>query len=217
MEDFYRWCAILAGTVLFGQFLLSLLGIGGDHHDGLDHDTGINPGGLDHGGLDQVEMDHDGLDGGDHGGDHAGDMQDGHQDEIRFASLLSFRALVASLAIFGLTGIAASREYDPALAFSMATAAGITVLFAVGWLMNTFYGLATDGTIHIEQTMGMPGRVYVKIPAESQGQGRVTVLVGERTVEFQAVTPQEELPTGTSVIVTNVLNDKLIEVTRRGA
>ncbi len=212
MEDFYRWCAILAGTMLFGQFLLSLLGIGGDH-DGLEHDAGLNTGGLDHDGLDQVDMDHDGID----GGHHDGDLQDGHHDGIRFASLLSFRALVASLTIFGLTGIAASREYDPALAFSMATAAGITVLFLVGWLMNTFYGLATDGTIHIEQTMGMPGRVYVKIPAESQGQGRVTVLVGERTVEFQAVTPQEELPTGTSVIVTNVLNDKLIEVTRRGA
>ncbi|WP_166820388.1 hypothetical protein [Thalassoroseus pseudoceratinae] len=214
MEEFYRWCAILAGTMLFGQFLLSLLGIGGDHDGGLDHEGGLETGGLDHDGFDDIEIDHEGLD----DSSHVGDTQDGHHDGIRFASLLSFRALVASMAIFGLTGIAASREYDPALAFSMATAAGIAVLFLVGWLMNTFYGLATDGTIHIEQTMGMTGRVYVKVPADSQGQGRVTVLVGDRTVEFQAVTAQDqELPTGTPVIVTNVLNDKLIEVSRRGA
>ncbi len=204
MEMFYRWCAIVAGTMLFGQFLLSLLGIGHDHE-------GLEVGGLGSDGIDDIGVDHDGL------GDHAADVPDGDHDGIRFASFLSLRAIVASVAIFGLTGIAASREYDPTLAFSMATAAGIAVLFLVGWLMNTFYGLATDGTIHIEQTMGMPGRVYVKIPGEASGQGRVTVLVGERTVEFQAVTPEEELPTGTAVIVTNVLDDKLIEVSRRGA
>ena len=66
MEQFYQVCAILGGTIFAGQFLLSLLGLAGDHditgdsggdHFGGDHSVGSGHDGAGgethHGGADR--------------------------------------------------------------------------------------------------------------------------------------------------------------------
>ena len=52
METFYTLCAVIGGTVLVCQFLLTLLGLGGGHDGGGDHgfDAG-HDGGTGHDGT----------------------------------------------------------------------------------------------------------------------------------------------------------------------
>jgi hypothetical protein len=185
-ETIYLFCAIGGGTLMVCQFLASLLGMGG-HHDtdaGGDHD-----------------MHHDG---------HAGD-----QDHTSwFVGVLTFRSLVAALTFFGLTGLTATNnvKMEPTGAFVLALAAGIGVLFLVAYLMQLLHRLKADGTARIERAVGQPGTVYLTIPGQKAGVGKVTLVLQNRTVEYQAVTPHAPLPTGAKVVVTAVLGPDTVEV-----
>jgi hypothetical protein len=202
METVYTWCAVIGVVLIVGQFLLSLLGFGHEHDiDGHD-------GSVDLGGAGDVDHDLDHVDHGDAGADH--------HEGTWFIGILSARAILAALTVFGMAGLTAIRRggYDPGMAFSIASAAGLGVLLLVGWLLKTFYGFAADGTVRITDAVGAGGKVYLPVPAAEAGHGKVTIHVGTRTVEFAAVTTGAALPTGTPVVVTAVRDPKLLEVAR---
>ncbi len=187
MEALYWYCAAIAGTLLVGQLLLSLIGLG--HHADL-HD------------LPTADLDA-GADGFEHGGEW-------------FAGMLSFRAIVAALTVFGLVGLggSAGQRFDPLQTFLMALVAGGGVLYGVGWLLRSLYQLKSEGTVRIERTVGLTGSVYLSIPGKNAGTGKVTVRVQGRTMQYGARTPEEDLPSGTPVVVLSVLTPGIVEVTK---
>ncbi len=197
METLYTYCAAIGAALLIGQLLLSVLGFG----------------------------EHGGLDGG-HDGDFHGDLNglhaDGHADHIDrggnwFAGLLSFRAFVTALAIFGLVGLGFTRQFSstrPAATFVIALAAGGGMMYAVGWLLRVMYALRSDGTVRIERTVGLPGSVYLTIPAQKAGTGKITLKVQDRYMEYMAMTSGDEIPTGTAVVVLGVISPQIVEVAR---
>ena len=74
------------------------------------------------------------------------------------------------------------------------------------------YLLQADGTVQMSDAIGCPGIVYLTIPGQRDGAGKVTVKVAERTMEYRAVTKGEPLKTGTSVVVTAVVSEDTLEV-----
>ena len=99
MTNVFIFCAAAGGTVLVVQFLLSLIGIGGHAFDvDVPHDIGHGFGGDFHGDTGGSFHDHA-------AGHH--DTQTEHHDTIWLFKVLSFRAVVAALAFFGLSGLAA--------------------------------------------------------------------------------------------------------------
>jgi len=197
METLYTYCAAIGAALLIGQLLLSVLGFG------------------EHGGLDGA---HDGDFHGDLGGLHA----DGHADHVDrggnwFAGLLSFRAIVTALAVFGLVGLGFTRQFSstrPAATFVIALAAGGGMMYAVGWLLRVMYALRSDGTVRIERTVGLPGSVYLTIPAQKAGTGKITLKVQDRFMEYTAMTSGDEIPTGTAVVVLGLISPQIVEVAR---
>lgn len=195
METVYTWCAIIAGTLLVGQFLLNLLGLAQDgdldlYSDGAD-DIGLpsdGGGDLHHG--------HDGF-------DHSGEW---------FVGMLSFRALVAGTTIFGLAGLTARHHFSPTQTFLIALASAAAMLYLVAWLMRTINRLRSDGTVRLERAVGHVGTVYLSVPAANAGAGKVTLEIQGRTMEFVAVTEGDALPTGTPVVVRGVVAPGVIEV-----
>ncbi|SRR6266542_3781249 len=189
-EMVYLTCALAGGTLLVCQFLLGLLGLG-DHHDAVgDHDV------HDAGGHDA------------HGhGDH-----DSHNSW--FVGVLTFRSLVAALTFFGLAGLAATVNFnqESARSLAIALAAAVGALFGVAYLMRSLHRLKADGTVRIERAVGQNGTVYLTIPAQKAGVGKVTLSLQNRTVEYQAVTPHQQLPTGSKIVVTAVLGPDTVEV-----
>lgn len=187
MESIYLVCAILGGTLFLGQFLLSLIGHGG-HHD-----------------MGHVDA-HDGHVG--HGGDH------GDHSAV-FLHVFSFRAIVAAITIFGLSGIAAERSaLSPLVAVAIAIGGGLAAMFLVGSLLGFLSSLKADGTVRIEQALHQPATVYLTIPARNAGQGKVTVTVQERTMEYLAVTSEDSLPTGSKVLVVDIVSPDTVRVER---
>ena len=187
-ETIYLTCAIVGATLLVCQFLLGLLGLG-DHHDaGPDHDV------------------HD-TTGHDAHGDHAG-------QQAWFVGLLTFRSVVAALTFFGLTGLASllNFNHEPVASLGLALGGGAAALFGVAYLMNTLHGLKSDGTVRIDRAVGQSATVYLTIPGQRAGAGKVTLRLQNRTVEYQALTPHHQLATGTRVVVTAVLGSDTVEV-----
>ena len=188
----YLICAVLGGTVLVGQFLLGLFGFG--HH----HDIG---------GFEGHEI-------GGHGG-HVEHLHDADRDALAsgFAQLLTFRSIVAAVAFFGLGGRAASAAgLDPSLTLVVAAATGSGALFLVAWLMRALVRLQSDGSVRIGRAVGRGGTVYLPIPGHKSGVGKVMLNVQNRTMEYQAVTDQDALPTGAKVVVVAVVGSDTVEV-----
>ena len=200
MELTYQICAVVGGTVIVCQFLLTLIGLGGDH--GADHG-----GGHDVGGHDVV---HDATH---HGADGHHDQQGHGHSANWFFGLLTFRTVVAFFAFFGLTGLILLKSgMQDEIAFAGALAAGTAALVLIGWLMQSLSRLNVDGTLRIERTVGAAGTVYLTIPAHRGGAGKVHIAVHGRIAEFKAVTGQEALPTGARIVVVSVYGPDTIEV-----
>ena len=127
--------------------------------------------------------------------------------------LFSTRSLVAGLAFFGIAGAAATQAgWRPGFAVFCAAAAGLAAMIAVAWLMSRLLRLEEDGTVRAEGALGAPAIVYLAIPGARSGAGKVTLTLQGRTVEYEAVTAGDRLPTGAPVIVVDVVSPGTLEV-----
>ena len=209
MATLFLICAAVGGTILACQLVMTLLGFAGDMAD-MDVPDDMGGGGdLDFGGdvdaggdlaLD-VDVDAD-----------AGGAAD-HPDTSWILGVISFRTLVAAVTFFGLTGmIARGANASPTLQVIVALAGGAAAMFGVYWLMRAIYSMKAEGTVRIGGTVGRHGTVYLRIPGERSGTGKVQLSVQQRTMEYLAMTPGHELPTGTKVRVVNVITSNTVEV-----
>ena len=56
--------------------------------------------------------------------------------------------------------------------------------------------------------VGQTGTVYLRVPGKGAGPGKVTLNLQNRTVELEAFTAADELPTGTPIRVVAVLGPR---------
>jgi len=206
METFFLLCAVFGGTVLIAQFLL---GFGGDH----DGDEGPEdaPDSLGHsgdGGHDDAE--HDAGDDGDaeHDSHHAA-----HHYSTWMFGVLTFRTVMIGLTFFGLTGKAAATSgFGDTRSLVVAVACALASMYGVYFLMRGLYRLTADGTERIGRAIGEEGTVYLTVPGENQGVGKVHMVLQNRTVEYEAMTAGPRIPTGARVVVVDVLGSDRVEV-----
>ena len=192
----YSVSAVIGGTILFCQFLMTLLGMGHDMPTDMPDD-----------------VPHDFHFGHDSCTDHEVTHDSGHHEAISFIRLLTFRTVVAALTFFGLAGLAGnSAALSGELTFILALAAGGAAMYGVHWLMQSLKKLRADGTVRIERAVGRAGTVYLRIPANRTGAGKIQVNVQNRTMEYEAMTPHGTLPVGAKVVVVNVLGPDTVEV-----
>jgi membrane protein implicated in regulation of membrane protease activity len=187
MDTLFLVCAAVGGTLILLQLLAGAFGIGGDHGDAGHHDFGA-----------------------DHDADHA---TDGHGDGNWFLGLLTFRAICAAITFFGLGGLVAIHyELPPSAQLASAVLSGFAALYLVATLMKMLYRLKSDGTVRIKNSLGRTGTVYLRVPGQRSGAGKVTLNLQNRTVELEAFTADAELPTGTPIRVVAVLGPNSVEV-----
>lgn len=192
-------CAIVGGTVLVCQFVLTLVGIGGDHGFDVSHDI-------------STDIGHDVST------DGTGHDAHGHHGSSWLFGVISFRTLVAAAAFFGLVGLAAdAAEQGPGVTLLLAAAAGIGAMYGVHWIVRTMGRLGEDATIRIHSALGQEGTVYIPIPAAKTQAGKIQLRLQNRLVEYEAVTGgPDRLATGTKVRVVGITGS-MLEVEPLGA
>lgn len=133
--------------------------------------------------------------------------------EAHFWGVFSLRAIVAGVTAFGLGGLAA-RSIAPGASVTAPIAIGsaLVAMLIVAAALKMLSKLTDDGTTKVENSVGAPGVVYISIPGEKNGLGKVHLQLQNRTVELDAVTYGNSLDTGTRVVVTSVIAPGTVEV-----
>lgn len=132
-------------------------------------------------------------------------------------NLYTFRNLINFLLGFGWTAILLKGEIRSVpLLLIVAVAVGCGLVAGVMYLFKWLSSMQQSGNINVfRSAVGCQGKVYIPIPGERTGQGKVQITINNSVREFAAETAGETLKTGTPVTVTEVLNADTLLVERQ--
>ncbi len=200
------YCIALPSTLILAiQTLLSLLG-------GLDGGGGSNysdTSGLD---LDAPELDLD-IDAPDAGDLDADAYTDGSgSGDGALLRVFTLQGIVAFLTVFSWSTIGAIVSGAPAFGSILTgIALGAAAMLAIAKLVQMTAKLAESGTIDLKNGIGERGQVYIVIPANGGGMGKVMLKVQSSLIECSAITHEPApLETGAPVRVIDVIGDTLV-------
>ena len=217
--------AVPATLLLLIQTVMLFIGLGGG--DG-DTDGDLDGGGSDAVDLDPdgdgisggaaVDLDGDGVSDGLHGEVHAGgdtgEGADGHGGFFSGLHVFTIRGFITFFTLFGWSGLlflTLGMHWFPAL--FLAIQIGIIGMVAVAVILREALRLQSDGTLDVRNALGERGSVYLTVPAQGQGTGKVNVTVQEQLREFEAVTQETApIPTGSEIVVVGLTEDGTLVV-----
>ena len=203
MEQFYQLCAVVGGTIFVGQFVLSVVGLGGDHD--LSGDTG--------------------------GRSFRRWRSPGRRSMMRRAAGTCRVEIQATMR--RQCGSSASSAFarwwrrSPFLDWREWPPTPRERIRPVRWssrssrrILRSMSSPGSCGQPHaaarrdgrIANAIGKTAEVYLTIPAHRAGKGKITVTVQNRTMEYEAETEFDALPTGSSVQIVAVVGDDAVAV-----
>lgn len=184
----YWMIAIAASIIFLIQMTLTLLGLG-------DTDAGGDIGDLDVGGADL--------------GDGNGDTM----DTGGAIQLFTIRNLVNFLLGVGWGGVCLSGLMGNRfmLAFA-AILCGCIMVAAFIIMYRQLMKLEGNGSYRIEESVGQVCEVYIRIPANRSGSGKVQISFHGSVQELPAQTEGDAIPSGTKVRVTKVVDKAVLIV-----
>lgn len=129
--------------------------------------------------------------------------------------LFSLRNLIHFLLGFSWSGLAFYKAIaSPAILLVIATLVGASFVYLFFLVLVQVSKLAEDNSFRIAQTVGKTAEVYLRIPADKSGKGKVTVSVRGSMHELDAITAGDELPSGSMVKIDAVEADNLLLVSK---
>ncbi len=208
-EKIYYCIALPFSAILVIQLILSIVGLG--HH-----------GDVSMGSSHSVDTPHDTAsnDGVSHAGPQHHDTQREYAREehesISTFKMFTLRGFIAFFAIAGWTGVALAKTTLPIWAdIALSVAAGWAAMAIVAAIFSAMLRLQSDGTLRMGNTVGQYGTVYIRIPANRQGKGKVQLVVQEQLTELFAATADEApLSTGEKIKVLSVEGGNTLLVTK---
>ena len=103
----------------------------------------------------------------------------------------------------------------PLLALFLAVPIGIAGMVGIALILREAMRLQYDGTLDVRLAVGLPGTVYLTIPACRAAPGKVNITVQEQLRELEAFTDSDTpIPTGSPVRVTGLLEGGALLVER---
>lgn len=181
----YWMIAIAASIIFLIQMTLTLLGLG-------DTDAGGDIGDLDAGGAEL--------------GDGNGDTM----DTGGAIQLFTIRNLVNFLLGVGWGGVCLSGLMGNRFMLALAAIlCGCIMVAAFIIMYRQLMKLEGNGSYRIEESVGQVCEVYIRIPANRSGSGKVQISFHGSVQELPAQTEGDAIPSGTKVRVTKVV-DKVV-------
>lgn len=190
LQHMFLYAAIPFTLILIIQAILTIVGLG---HDS-DMDTGAD-----------ADMDADAD------ADADVDVHDAHISAAGFR-FFTIRGLVAFFCIFGWTGYALScTALGTAPVIIISVGAGLLAMLLIGLMFYAMKHMQQSGNLVYSKAVGSEAEVYIPIPAQRMGKGKVMVAFQERLVEAEAITDDEQkIPTGVAVRVVGKTGNTLI-------
>lgn len=125
----------------------------------------------------------------------------------------SFRNLINFMLGFGWTGVVFYNTIgNRFLLIALATLIGCLFVYLFFLMIQQIMKLSEDNTFNIENLVNASGQVYIPIPENMNGKGKVQISVKGAHHELDAMTEGgDRLASGTSVIVEKI-KDKILIV-----
>ncbi len=135
---------------------------------------------------------------------------DGHSG----MNLYTFRNFVNFFLGFGWTSVLmAGKISSTGLLFFIAAIIGVILVAIVMYLFKWLSTMQQSGTINIyKSAIGCQGTVYLTIPGERQGEGKVQITINNSVREYYAQTDGDTIKTGKPIKVTEVINEHTLLV-----
>ncbi len=181
LEIIYWIFTIIGGTLFILRTLMMFIG-GELSDDALDAalESGVDP-----------------------SGDHGADSDAGFK-------LLSLQGLTAFFMMFGLVGLALLNTALPSfLSVIGGTVAGLLTFAALRLIFTQMKRLQSEGTIHLKNTIGTQGSVYLNIPRNGTGQVQI-VAQGALKVFDATSNSKQNLVTGEKIRVIGLDGNTLV-------
>ena len=188
IQQAFAGLAIPATLLMLLQTILLMFGAFGSGGDGCDTDVG------------NVDCDTSTATGGFRGGG---------------LRIFTVRGIVTFFAIFGWTGVVllGIQSMAPSVAITIAFAVGVLALVATTMFFKYTYRLQSSGNIDYRGAAGKTGTVYLTIPPNGIGQGKINLVLGGCYVEMLAITNSDiAIPTGTQIILESITEQNIAYV-----
>jgi membrane protein implicated in regulation of membrane protease activity len=123
-------------------------------------------------------------------------------------NLYTFRNFVNFFLGFGWSAVLLGRSIaSKGLLLLISVLVGVAFVALVMWLFKWLYSMQQTGNINVyKSAVGCTGTVYLPIPAERGGEGKVQITIQGAVREYNALTEGEALPTGKPIKVVEVIN-----------
>lgn len=129
--------------------------------------------------------------------------------------LISLRSIIAFLAIGGWVGYTLCYSLDWYYSLIIALVCGFAAACGMAGAMLGMEKMQSSGNLDPHNAVGKIGTVYLTIPPDRAGQGKVNILIQERYAEYEAVTDDNSpLPTASEIKVVKHLGSNVLLVTK---
>lgn len=199
--------AIPSTLILIVQTILMFIGLGSD---GADADIGGDI-------ADDIPNDASG--GGIFGDDVPGgtDIDSVDMPDEPGLKILSFRTIIAFLAVFGWVGLEMQQHGVGSLVtIGVSIVSGLAIMLIMAFLIRELFRLQSSGNYDIKNAVGASGTAYIPIPAARSGKGKVTVTFQDATHELEAVTDEgSDIPSYAEILVIGISGKDTLIVRRK--
>ena len=121
-------------------------------------------------------------------GNDSPDAPDVHMSDSGLR-IFTVRGMVAFFAVGGWAGLSAlSLSGSPSAAIITSLIAGTLALLLVAWFFKWAASLNENGTLQMDSAVGKVGEVYITVPPDMTGTGKVNVIIQGRLTEAEAMT-----------------------------
>jgi hypothetical protein len=127
--------------------------------------------------------------------------------------LFSLRNLINFLLGFSWSGISFYNNISsPGLLIGLAFLVGVAFVLLFFLIIKQVQKLAEDNSFKLSNTLNKSAEVYLTIPANKTGKGKVMVSVNGAFHELEAMTENGSIPTGTVVKIVKIINENILIV-----
>ncbi|MDR1517426.1 MAG: serine protease [Dysgonamonadaceae bacterium] len=134
-------------------------------------------------------------------------------DDVGVSHFFSVRNMVNFLLGAGWGGVCFSGAIaSKGVVVALSVLTGLVFVAIFFGLVKILLKLQKDNTFRIEETLGKIADVYLPIPENKSGKGKIQISVRGSFHEIDAVTSGEKLPNGAIVKVEKVIDGQTVEV-----
>ncbi len=189
-EKVFWYFAIPFSLVFIIQLILTFMGMNDDTDVGEDHSI------FDHSDAHDLDLD---------SGESLDSMSSFH--------FFTVRNFIIFFTVFGWTGIVgANSNLSGAATVILSVFLGLVVMAIVSGIFYLTNKLVENGTMSLANAMHCIGEVYITIPANGSGIGKVNITLQGSLREIEATTEGEEIKTGELIKVVGVVNNQILLV-----